>query len=95
MTTTTPAVQVKLALDYNEETIVKRIPQFLTLAQIMVQARQIATKAEIDKSEKLEIAYFDQDGDKILMETDQDVLLAYETATDAKIKFVIELPSLR
>jgi hypothetical protein len=61
----------------------------------MVQARQIATKAEIDKSEKLEIAYFDQDGDKILMETDQDVLLAYETATDAKIKFVIELPSLR
>ena len=61
----------------------------------MVQARQIATKAEIDKSEKLEIAYFDQDGDKISMETDQDVLLAYETATDAKIKFVIELPSLR
>jgi hypothetical protein len=46
-------------------------------------------------SEKLEIAYFDQDGDKISMETDQDVLLAYETATDAKIKFVIELPSLR
>lgn len=95
MTTTSPAVQVKLALDYNEETIVKRIPQFLTLAQIMDQARQIATKAEIDKSEKLEIAYFDQDGDKISMETDQDVLLAYETATDAKIKFVIELPYLR
>ena len=95
MTTTTPAVQVKLALDHNEETIVKRIPQFLTLAQIMVQARQIATKAEIDRSEKLEIAYFDQDGDKISMETDQDVLLAYETATDAKIKFMIELPSLR
>jgi len=92
---TTAVVQVKLALDHNEESIVKRIPQFLTLAQIMVQARQIASKADIDKSEKLEICYFDQDGDKISMEYDQDVLLAYETVSDGKIKFVIELPSLR
>ena len=92
---TTAVVQVKLALDHNEESIVKRIPQFLTLAQIMVQARQIASKADIDKSEKLEISYFDQDGDKISMEYDQDVLLAYETASDGKIKFFIELPSLR
>lgn len=66
-------LQVKLALDYNNDTVIKRIPNVQTFEDLRIQVRGVCKKAGIDRSTKIHLSYIDADNEKIGVEDDSDI----------------------
>jgi hypothetical protein len=85
-------LQVKLSLEINDQTILKRIPAVQTFKELM----QHATKQcpEQLRAEKIHLYYLDADQERIGVADDSDLQMAYALAlsSDKKVKFHIELP---
>lgn len=86
-------LQVKIALDYNSDTVIKRIPNVQTYKELHAQARKVCNRSGVDKSTKIHFNYVDADNEKIGVEDDSDLQMAYALAlsSDKKVKFNIEL----
>ncbi len=85
------ALQVKLSLEHNDETLLKRIPAVQTHSELYKQVQALAKKADIDETTKLEVFYIDSDNEKIYVTDDSDIQMAYALAlsSDNKVKFQI------
>ena len=86
-------LQVKLSLDYNNNTVIKRIPNVQTYNDLLKQAQAVCSKAGVDPSVKIHLKYFDADNETVRVEDDSDLQLAYASAlsSDKRVKFQIEL----
>ena len=86
-------LQVKLSLDYNNNTVIKRIPNVQTYNDLLKQAQAVCSKAGVDPSVKIHLKYFDADNERVGVEDDSDLQLAYASAlsSDKRVKFQIEL----
>merc|ERR1719454_2732314 len=87
-------LQVKLALEYNGESTIKRIPTAQTYKDLLTHVEQVCQNAGVSKQQKRNVCYRDVDGDKIEVSDDYELQMAYATAlsADNKVKFHIELP---
>lgn len=85
-------LDVKLSLTVDEDSTLKRIPAVQTHKDLHNQCLQLIHKMEIPKVGKFSIVYFDSDNEKIKVEDDSDLQMAYALAlsTDGKVKFFIE-----
>lgn len=85
-------LQVKLSLEINDETILKRIPTVQTFDELMQQVKKVCKKAEVDTKQKLSVFYMDADNDKIRVYEDVDLQMAYALALSSnnRVKFHIE-----
>jgi len=86
-------LQVKIALDFNDDTVIKRIPNVQTFELLIQQAQNVCKKAGVDKDTQIHISYIDSDNEKIGVADDSDLQMAYALAlsSDKKVKFNIEL----
>lgn len=59
------------------------------------QCRLMCNNAQIPSSEKLQIFYIDTDNEKIAIQDDSDLQMAYALAitSDKRVKFMIETPN--
>ena len=90
-------IQVKLALELNGQTTVKRIPTAQSFKELAGHAQQICASAGVPKTQKFAINYLDADNDKIDVTDDYELQMAYATAlsADNKVKYFIELPGFK
>ena len=86
-------LDVKLSLEVDDETNLKRIPTVQTHKDLHDQCRQFINKLNIHKVSKFNIVYFDCDNERIKVEDDSDLQMAYAVAlsADGKVKFHIEI----
>ena len=90
-------LDVKLSLEVDYETSLKRIPAVQTHKDLYDQCRQLINKRAIPKVSKFNIVYFDSENERIKVEDDSDLQLAYAVAlsSDGKIKFHIEIGAVQ
>jgi prephenate dehydratase len=86
-------LDVKLSLNIDNETSLKRIPAVQTHKDLHDQCRQFINKLQIPKVSSFNIVYFDSDNERIKVEDDSDLQMAYAVAlsADGKLKFHIEI----
>lgn len=82
-----------MSLEIDNETSLKRIPAVQTHKELHDQCRQLINKRAIPKVSKFNIVYFDSDNERIKVEDDSDLQMAYAVAlsADGKVKFYIEI----
>jgi hypothetical protein len=80
-------LSVKLALG----DIVKRLPAPQNMKDLAVQCRLISTNSGLPTTEKLEVFYIDTDNEKIAIQDDSDLQMAYMMAltSDNRVKFMV------
>jgi hypothetical protein len=82
-----------LSINVDEETHIKRITSVQTFEELQKQCRQFINKLAIPKVSKYNVVYFDSDNERIKVEDDSDLQLAYAMALsgEGKVKFHIEI----
>ena len=90
-------LDVKLSLNIDNETSLKRIPSVQTHKDLHDQCRQFINKLAIPKVSNFNIVYFDSDNERIKVEDDSDLQMAYAVAlsADGKLKFHIEIGKVK
>jgi hypothetical protein len=80
-------LSVKLALG----DIVKRLQAPQNMKDLSTQARLLCTNSGLSAAEKLEVFYIDTDNEKIAIQDDSDLQMAYMMAltSDNRVKFMI------
>jgi len=86
-------LDIKLSLTVDEDTSVKRIPVVQTHKDLHNQCLKLIHSMKVPKVGNFNIVYFDTDNERIKVEDDSDLQMAYALAlsTDGKVKFFIEI----
>jgi len=88
------ALDIKISLEVDNETSIKRIPSTVqTYKDLHVQCRQLINKRTTPQVTNFNVVYFDQENERIKVEDDSDLQLAYALALslEGRIKFHIEI----
>ena len=90
-------LDVKLSLEVDNETSLKRIPAVQTHKDLHDQCRQLINKRAIPKVSNFKIVYFDAENERIKVEDDSDLQMAYAVALSSggRLKLHIEIGAIQ
>lgn len=73
---------MKIKLSYNDGIYVIMVPEEVTFVELMEKVeKKIRVVANLKSSDVLRLKYQDEDGDLITINSDDDVLMAFENRT--------------